>query len=96
MQRFIASLPVASKVLLPGCGSASDLPWLVKAGMQVDAIDFSLEAIQRAALALQDTPARLWQADFFALSAPQAMTSFLNVLFSVPCRQPAGMTIPRR
>lgn len=81
MQRFIATLPRGSKVLLPGCGSASDVPWLLEAGMQVDAIDFSPEAIQRAALALQDTPARLWQADFFALSARQAYDAIFERAF---------------
>jgi len=69
MQRFIATLPQGSRVLLPGCGSAADVRWLLQAGMQVDAIDFSHEAIRRAAAALQDSPVRLWQADFFTLEA---------------------------
>lgn len=69
MQRFIATLPVGSRVLLPGCGSASDARWLAEAGMRVDAIDFSEEAIERASQALQGTPVRVRQADFFALSA---------------------------
>ncbi|WP_159875732.1 methyltransferase domain-containing protein [Aquitalea denitrificans] len=88
MHRFIATLPAASRILLPGCGSASDVPWLVKAGMQVDAIDFSLEAIQRATLALQDTPARLWQADFFALPARQAYDAIFERAFL--CALPPG------
>jgi hypothetical protein len=81
MQRFITTLPQGSRVLLPGCGSASDVPWLLEAGMQVDAIDFSLEAIQRAALALKDTPVRLWQADFFALPAQQAYDAIFERAF---------------
>lgn len=81
MSRFISSLPTGSRVLLPGCGSAGDVPWLVAAGMQVDAIDFSLEAVQRAAQALQGSPARLWQADFFALPAQPAYDVIIERAF---------------
>ncbi|NWK79188.1 methyltransferase domain-containing protein [Aquitalea sp. LB_tupeE] len=69
MQQFFARLAPDSKVLLPGCGSAVDVPWLLSAGMRVDAIDFSHEAVKRARQALQGSSARLWQADFFALQA---------------------------
>lgn len=67
MRQFFAGLAPDSKVLLPGCGSAADVPWLMSAGMQVDAIDFSHEAVKRARQSLQGSAARLWQADFFTL-----------------------------
>jgi len=71
MTTFAKNLPAGARVLLPGCGSASDVAWMLQAGMQVDAIDFSEEAILRAAQALHDQPVRLWQADFFSLPEQQ-------------------------
>jgi cyclopropane fatty-acyl-phospholipid synthase-like methyltransferase len=80
-----------SKVLLPGCGSATDVSWLLSAGMQVDAIDFSHEAVKRARQALQ---AVRCVAGDFTLQATQAMTPFSSAPSCVPCRQAMGELYP--
>ena len=66
LRQFAATLPARTRVLVPGCGSGHEVVFLALAGMDVLAIDFSLEAVEVArqhAGALAD---RIRQADFFA------------------------------
>lgn len=65
---FIAQLPsTITRILVPGCGSATDVRAMLHNGLQVDAIDFSEEAIQHAKRVLGADSSVLRQADFFAL-----------------------------
>ena len=68
---FFARLPTASRILVPGCGSAHDVHRLLDLGLSVEAIDFSHEAISQARIQLGERAGCLAQADFFALEAHQ-------------------------
>ncbi|MDH0343224.1 methyltransferase domain-containing protein [Chromobacterium haemolyticum] len=57
----------ASRILLPGCGSAGDLPLLLDCGHQVLAIDFSEQAVAIARAQWPQAAAHIQQADFFAV-----------------------------
>lgn len=68
LSSFIESLPnKALRVLIPGCGSATELHRFIRAGLQVEAIDFSAQAVQRAQHALGTAASLVRQADFFRL-----------------------------
>jgi len=73
LRRFAATLPPGSRVLVPGCGSAHELRCLVDAGADVLAIDFSIEAVERAKQNAGPLANRLRLADFFEFDpGPQA------------------------
>lgn len=57
----------ASRILLPGCGSAGDLPLLLDCGHQVLAVDFSAQAVEIARAQWPQAAAHIRQADFFAV-----------------------------
>ncbi|WP_293765732.1 methyltransferase domain-containing protein [uncultured Aquitalea sp.] len=78
---FFEALPRGGRALVPGCGSAGDALALSSIGFQVDAIDFSSEAVARAQVALSGSPVRLWQADFFALPEDGAYSLILERAF---------------
>ncbi|KIA80340.1 hypothetical protein QR66_11050 [Chromobacterium piscinae] len=66
---LFASLP-PSTVLLPGCGSAGDMPPLLALGHQVLAVDFSAAAIARARQQWPAAADSLLLGDFFQLELP--------------------------
>lgn len=70
---FAALMPQQlQRVLIPGCGSAAELAYLVTQHKDVMAIDFSDEAICRARARLPEAlHACLQQADFFELDEQQ-------------------------
>ena len=64
---YVAALPVdCQQVLIPGCGAAPEIAFLLAQGRSVLAIDFSAEAVQRARdqLGLDTNVVR--EADFFS------------------------------
>lgn len=69
-RRFFAARP-ASRVLVPGCGTAYEAALLDAAGHRVTALDFSREAVLKAEAQLAGWGGTLLCADFFA-HAPEA------------------------
>lgn len=59
-------LPTVNKVLVPGCGAAYEIDFLRGQGLDVSAIDFSAEAVQRARAHLGQYGHLVQQADFFS------------------------------
>ena len=73
LRRFAAALPPGARALVPGCGSAHELRCLVDAGADVLAIDFSIEAVERAKQNTGPLANRIQLADFFEFDpGPQA------------------------
>ncbi|MEZ2350434.1 methyltransferase domain-containing protein [Caballeronia sp. RCC_10] len=73
-QSFVAALPEprASKVLIPGCGSAYEASFLAGRGCTVRAIDFSASAVAAARGQLGARADIVEQADFFSYQPPFA------------------------
>lgn len=64
---YVAALPVAcQQVLIPGCGAAPEIAYLLAQGRGVIAIDFSAEAVQRARGQLGVAASVVREADFFS------------------------------
>ncbi|SMF41754.1 methyltransferase [Pseudogulbenkiania subflava] len=70
-QVFAETRPEGSRVLVPGCGSAHEVKLLLDHGFEVDAIDFSAEAVARARASLGASTDCVQQADFFLLPERQ-------------------------
>ncbi|WP_434629308.1 methyltransferase domain-containing protein [Chromobacterium sp. CV08] len=68
-RRFFAGGP-PSRLLMPGCGSASDLPQLQALGHRVLAVDFSEAALEMARRQWPALAGQLLLADFFRLEMP--------------------------
>jgi thiopurine S-methyltransferase len=58
------------RALVPGCGSGYEAAALADAGFETLAIDFSEAAVERARAVTAGSGARVAQADFFTLEAP--------------------------
>ncbi|MEN2428249.1 methyltransferase [Chromobacterium vaccinii] len=58
------------RVLMPGCGSAADMPPLLSMGHEVLAVDFSEAAVELAARQWPEAAGRLLLADFFLQELP--------------------------
>ena len=65
LRSLAATLPPAVRILVPGCGSAHELRCLAEAGADLLAIDFSVEAIERAKENTGPLASRIRLADFF-------------------------------
>ncbi len=65
---WVATLPPATQVLVPGCGSAYEVAALAAAGHQVLAIDYSPAAVARAKAQLGPHADCVCEADFFQLA----------------------------
>ncbi|MCD0493687.1 TPMT family class I SAM-dependent methyltransferase [Chromobacterium violaceum] len=83
---FAAQRPF--RVLMPGCGSAADLPPLLAMGHDVLAVDFSEAAIELAARQWPEAAGRLLLADFFQLQMPAFDCLFERAFL---CALPVGM-----
>ena len=66
LERFLAGEHAASRVLLPGCGTAYEARAIAERGHDVLAIDFSAAALERARELLGEWSRVLRRADFFA------------------------------
>lgn len=58
--------PRPQQVLIPGCGAANEIAYLLAQGHHVSAIDFSPQAVQRARLQLGAAANVVREADFFS------------------------------
>lgn len=65
LRRNVSRLPPGARILIPGCGSAYELYYLVENGFDALAIDFSPEAVQRAQRHAGCFADRILLADFF-------------------------------
>jgi SAM-dependent methyltransferase len=65
LRAFAATLAPGTKVLVPGCGSAHELRCFAEVGSEVLAIDFSIEAVERAKELAGPLAERIRLADFF-------------------------------
>ena len=62
-REFTAAVP--PRVLIPGCGSAWEVRFLLELGWDITAIDFSAAAVAQAQLLLGVQGAHVYEADFF-------------------------------
>ena len=83
---FFQRLP-QGRVLIPGCGSAGDLPLLLDCGHQVLAVDFSEAAVAIAQAQWPQAAASIRQADYFALAEDKPLMRCLNGRFCARCRR---------
>ena len=65
LSAFAATLPAATRVLVPGCGSARELRCLAETGAEVLAIDFSIGAVELAKRNAGPFADRIRLGDFF-------------------------------
>jgi SAM-dependent methyltransferase len=70
LEQWLATLPPAQRVLVPGCGSGYEVKRLAERGDDVLGIDFSDAALDAARRTLGPFAQRVCKADFFAFSAP--------------------------
>ncbi len=66
LRTFAQTLPVKSRILIPGCGSGYEVIFLAEGGLDVLAIDFSPQAIELARQRVGHLADRVRFADFFA------------------------------
>lgn len=64
-RQFVAHAQTPYVTLIPGCGTAYEVAYLLEAGWDVTAIDFSPEAVSAARSTLGRWGDRVMQADFF-------------------------------
>jgi SAM-dependent methyltransferase len=69
LREYAATLAPGARILIPGCGSAHDAAWLVHAGFDVLAIDFSSAAVGVARQTLGEFAHVVREADFFDFDA---------------------------
>ncbi len=68
--QFIAAQAPGTRTLVPGCGSAVELDYMLQHALDAAAIDFSPEAVQAAKRLLgKRAGERVREADFFALDS---------------------------
>ncbi|TFW30792.1 methyltransferase [Massilia horti] len=65
LQRFVAGAARPLVTLIPGCGAAHELAYLLRAGWDATAIDFAPAAVARAKSLLGPMGERVVEADFF-------------------------------
>ena len=66
LRDFVARAPQPLRTLIPGCGAAYELAFLLERGWDATAIDFSPGAVATARAGLGQMAARVLLADFFA------------------------------
>lgn len=65
LRRHARTFPPGARILIPGCGSAYELYYLLENGFDALAIDFSPAAVARAKAKLDCFADRVREADFF-------------------------------
>lgn len=70
--QFVAERSARGTILLPGCGSGYELPWLMEQGFDAWSLDFSAAAVARARQVAGRWQERVAQADFFDYLPAQA------------------------
>src|SRR5450830_783091 len=66
LRRFVAGSPAPLRCLIPGCGSAYELVFMLDYGWDATAIDFSAAAVAAARAFVGARAGQVVQADFFA------------------------------
>jgi len=66
LRRFVAGSPAPLRCLIPGCGSAYELVFMLDHGWDATAIDFSPAAVAAARAVVGARAGQVVQADFFA------------------------------
>ena len=66
LRSFVAGSPAPLRCLIPGCGSAHELVFMLDHGWDATAIDFSPAAVAAARGQLGERAGRVVEADFFA------------------------------
>ena len=84
------------KVLVPGCGTGYEVRAFAGSGWQVNAVDFSLEAIRHARKFLGEDVRVVRQADFFADNPNVPLSLSMNAPSCVRFRKPCGDHTPCR
>jgi SAM-dependent methyltransferase len=70
LRRFVSAAPQPLRTLIPGCGSARELVYLLEAGWDATAIDFSPAAVSRAQAQAGKWRCHIVEADFFRYQLP--------------------------
>lgn len=70
LRAFVARAPQPLRTLIPGCGAAYELAFLLEQGWEASALDFSPAAVATAKAGLGQWAGRVLQADFFAYCPP--------------------------
>jgi len=73
LRAFVAAQKRPLRTLIPGCGAAYELAYLLDAGWDATAIDFSPAAVAAGKAAVGPWSGRVVQADFFAWQAAQPL-----------------------
>jgi Thiopurine S-methyltransferase (TPMT) len=84
------------KVLIPGCGTGYEVRAFARSSWQVDAVDFSLEAIRHARKFLGEDARFVRQADFFAESPNGPFDLVYERIFLCSLPKTCGRPTPRR
>jgi len=88
LREHVAKHRPAGRVLVPGCGSGHDVRFLAEAGIDVQGIDFSAEALAAALPVLGPFADRVRLADFFGpgLEGPWSLVYERAFLCALPRR----------
>jgi SAM-dependent methyltransferase len=73
LRGFVAAAPEPLRTLIPGCGTGYELAFLLDAGWDAAAIDFSPAAVASAKAAVGPWAGRVVEADFFSYQPPHAL-----------------------
>lgn len=71
LRDFVRTRADTAVTLIPGCGSAYEARFLLEAGWDVTAIDFSPQAVKAAREGMGPWADRIVEADFFAYEPPR-------------------------
>jgi SAM-dependent methyltransferase len=89
LRGFVAAAPQPLRTLIPGCGTGYELAFLLDAGWDATAIDFSPAAVASAKAAVRPWAGRVLEADFFSYRPPHALGLIYERAFL--CAMPRAM-----
>jgi hypothetical protein len=89
LREFVATAPNPLRTLVPGCGSARELAFLLDAGWDATAIDFSAAAVARARAVAGQWREHIVEADFFSWNALAPLEMIYEQAFL--CAMPRSM-----
>ncbi|MFC0253756.1 methyltransferase [Massilia consociata] len=89
LRDFVARSPGPLATLIPGCGSAYELVFLLDAGWDATAIDFAPQAVARGKAQAGQWAERVVQADFFAWQPQRPLELIHECAFL--CAMPPAM-----
>ncbi len=89
LAQFVSNSPAPLRCLIPGCGSAWELAYMLDAGWDATAIDFSPAAVAAARAVLGERAGQVEQADFFAWQPAAALDMIYERAFL--CAMPRTM-----